>query len=193
MENDKLIEEHNACYKQGCSLISQYMHFHNVDSAPSDSKTAKSELNRGIALLKRVVEINPRNFAAYWVMGKGYQVLNDSKLAWEAFGQSFAIERENPDVAREYVFECLNLGKVEEGVAAAEHAVGLNPEDAGLVANLALAYLIGGKLEDAMQAAEESLMLAPDDEITQNLKRVIHEVQNGDRPQPKSMKDLMGP
>lgn len=85
------------------------------------------------------------------------------------------------------MFECLNLEEVDKAVAAARQAVALKPDDAGLLANLSLALLIGGTLDEA---AEKSLAIAPDDEITRNLKRAIEDVRSGRRAQPRSLADL---
>lgn len=127
---------------------------------------------------------------AYWVMGKAYQALNQSENACDAFGRSFAIQKDNPDVAREYMFECLNLGRTAEAIDAARHGVELSPNDAGLVANLALAYLVGGQIDEAVTAIDKSLKIAPDDKITQDLRTIILEVRDGKRPQPKSLREL---
>lgn len=183
-------DDHNRIYEEGCDLISPYMQLHGVDAPPTNTEKAREELNRGISLLQKVVEINPENWSAYWVMGKGYQALSQPEHACNAFGKSFAIQKDNPDVAREYMLECLNLGRASAAIDAAQHGVGLSPDDAGLVANLALAYLVGGKTDDAVTTVDKSLQLAPHDEITQNLKAIILEVRDGKRPQPKSVRDL---
>jgi len=183
-------EDHDRIYTQACGLIKPYMQLHGVQSRPANTDKARQELKRGISLLQEVVTINPGNWSAYWVMGKGYQAIGDSASACDAFGNSFAIQRNNPDVAREYMYECLNLGRAAEGVQAAEHALELRPDDAGLLANLALASLIAGKNDDALQFVNKSLQVAPDDTITQNLKKIIVDVRDKKRPQPKTTRDL---
>jgi Flp pilus assembly protein TadD len=183
-------EDQNRIYTEACGLIKPYMQLHGVRSRPTDTDGARQELRRGISLLQQVVEIKPDNWAAYWIMGKGYQALGDSEKACDAFGKSFAIQKQNPDVAREYMFECLNLGRGAEGVDAAEHAMSLKPEDAGLAANLALAYLIAGRNDDALRLANQSLRIAPDDRITQDLKTRIIDVRDRKIPQPRTIRDL---
>jgi Flp pilus assembly protein TadD len=183
-------EDQNRIYTEACDIIKPYMKLHGVQSRPADTAEARQQLRRAISLLQQVVEIRPDNWAAYWIMGKGYQALDDSDNACDAFGKSFALQKENPDVAREYMLECLNLGRGAEGVQAAEHAMSLKPEDAGLAANLALAYLIAGRNDDALRLVNQSLRAAPDDTITQGLKTVIVEVQDKKRPQPRTTRDL---
>jgi Flp pilus assembly protein TadD len=90
------------------------------------------------------------------------------------------------------MFECLDLGRVQEGIAAAEHAVALEPKEPGLLANLGLAYLVAARNDEALKKAEEALALDPGDKVTQAVVRVIREVVSGKRPQPKRLKDLEG-
>lgn len=182
--------EHKRLYQEGSGLIAPYMQLVDRDSPPAASQTARGELERGIDLLNQAVAIYPANWAACWVIGKAYQALGDSENACEAFGKSFGLQKGNPDVAREYMFECLNLSRADKAIAAARHAVSLKPDDAGLLANLALALLIGGKLDEAADSITRAMAIAPHDEISQNLKVRIADVRCGRRPQPSKLADL---
>jgi len=66
----------------------------------------KKKISEGIMYLDVVTQINPDNWAAFWLKGKGYQALNDSSSAYNEFNASYSIQKENPDVARELMFEC---------------------------------------------------------------------------------------
>ena len=79
---------------------------------------------------------------------------------------------------------CLALGKGEEAVKVAEHAVSLKPDDAGLEANLALALLVAGRVDDALATAQSALDRSPNDEITKTLLGVIKDVKDGKRDRP---------
>lgn len=182
--------EHERLYRSGAGLISPYMQLVGRDSASADSETARDDLKRGIDLLNQAIAIRPANWAAYWVIGKAYQALGDSENACEAFEKSFGLQKSNPDVAREYMFECLNLGRADKAIAAARHAVSLKSDDSGLLANLALALLIGGKLDEAADSIARALAIAPHDEISQKLRERIADVRRGRRPQPSKMADL---
>jgi tetratricopeptide (TPR) repeat protein len=182
--------EHNRLYKEGSDLISPYMQLVNRASKSADRQSAQADLERGIELLNQAIAINPANWSAYWIIGKAHQTLGNSESACDAFGKSYGLHKANADVAREYMFECLNLGRAAKGIVAARHAVTLEPENAGLVANLALALLIGGQLEEAAATVTKAMAIAPDDEICHNLKQMIADVQAGRRPQPSKMADL---
>ena len=185
-------EDHDRLYQRGCDLIKPYMILTDRHSRPANTEKARRDLREGISLLTKVVTINPNNWAAFWIMGKAYQALDDSENACDSFGKSFAIQQANPDVAREYMFEYLNLGRTSEGLRAAQHAITLQPRNAGLIANLAFAYLIAGNIDQALDSVNESLQIAPDDKITQDLKKIICGVRDGKRPKPKTARDLEG-
>jgi tetratricopeptide (TPR) repeat protein len=185
-------EKHDQIYQQGCDLIVPYMHVHGQTPRPANSDAARSELKRGIELLQEAIELNPENSSAYWIMGKAYQSLRDTERACDAFGKAFSIRKDHPDFAREYMLECLNLGRTADAVEAAEYAVRLDPENAGPIANLAAAYLFAGRVDQSLQTVERSLEIAPSDEITLSLKTIILEVKDGKRPQPKTVLELEG-
>lgn len=182
--------EHDLYFREGSDLITPYMLLGGVPSKSANSDEARANINRGISLLNAVVTYNATNWAAWWVMGKGYQALKESDKACDAFGKSYLIQSENPDVAREYMITCLDLGRSQEAVLVAEHAVHLAPSDAGLNANLALAYTLAGQLKDAQSAINKSLQIDPKDQISLTLSNVIQEVVDGKRSQPHKMSDL---
>ncbi|QQL44427.1 tetratricopeptide repeat protein [Sulfuriroseicoccus oceanibius] len=181
-------DDHNAIYERGSQLISPHMQLLNRD--PKVTKKLIEQVTRGIADLDAVTAYNPGNWAAYWIKGKGYQVLGDPQAANAEFKASFDIQKENPDVAREYASTCLDLGLGAEAVRATEHAITLTPDDAGLYANLALALLISGKNVEAKEAVDRSLQMAPNDQISQAVRNIVDDVISGVRPQPKNMADL---
>jgi tetratricopeptide (TPR) repeat protein len=182
-------DEQNRVYRKGCDLIKPYMRIHGVEAKRIDA-AAKAKIARGIALLGVVTKYSPSNWSAHWICGKGYQALGDSPAACDAFKRAFEIQTENPDVAREYMFECLNLGRGIEGLRAATLAVKLNPSDAGLHANLALAYLVSGDPPSALKAVDEALRLNPSDAISKNVGRVTQQIIDGKRSIPKKLSDL---
>jgi tetratricopeptide (TPR) repeat protein len=183
---------HNSYYQEGSGLITPYMRLHGVPEKSTSSNKAKADISRGIALLEAVVAYNTNNWAACWTIGKAYQALGNSDKACDAFGRAYGIQRENADVAREYMFECLNLGRTTEAISAAEYAVSLSPKDAGLHANVALAYTLAGRIADAKAAISKSLEIDPRDNISLTLRRVIQEIADGKRRQPRTMAELEG-
>ena len=183
--NDK---QHNQVYQKGSDLIFPHIELDNKQGKSSYEST--NNIKRGIEYLNAVTAYNPNNWAAFWIKGKGYQALKDHMSAYKEFKSSFSIERGNPDVAREFAAACLELGKSAEAIQAIKHAISLSPDDAGMYANLALAYVIEGNNTEAYETINKALAMKPNDNITKAVKNVIEEVINGKRKQPKKIADL---
>jgi tetratricopeptide (TPR) repeat protein len=182
-------DDHNRVYKAACDIIQPYMRLHGK---PEKKVTRDStiELKRAIQMLDAVTTYAPTNWSAFWIKGKAYQAIEDRKAACAAFKSAFDLQDKNPDVAREYMFECLNLGDGVEGLRAAQHALALNPSDAGLHANLALALVIAAKPKEALAAIDEALRIDPQDKISQNVRKVVMKIIDGTKPQPKTLSEL---
>ena len=182
--------EHDRLYREGLELINPYIFITGRDHEPVDTEGARDDLARGKDLLRQALEIDPGNGAAWWIIGKAEQVLEDAEAACKAFRNAYQLIQDNPDAAREYMFECLKLGRTKQAIAAARHARTLKPEDMGLAANLALALLIGGELEEAAEVIEVAVAGAPDDPINVHLRQRIAEVRAGKQPQPHNLADM---
>jgi Flp pilus assembly protein TadD len=180
--------EHNAIYERGSKAISPHMQLLNRD--PKLTERVRREVEGGIRDLDAVTTYNPTNWAAFWIKGKGYQLLGNHRAANSEFKASFDIQQENPDVAREYAASCLELGLGGEAVRATEQAIKVAPGDAGLRANLALALMIDGRNTEAKSAIDEALRMSPDDKISRAVQKVVDDVLAGRRKQPKTMADL---
>lgn len=184
-----LIEENHDKYAdKGMQLIEPYVIL--LGKSPRSDKNKETRLLEGIRYLDAVSQINPDNFGAFWFKGKAYQALNQHEQAYQAFEKSFELNKQNPDVARELMLECLDLGKGQRAVEVALHALGQNKKDTGLIANLALAYLFNADLDLASKTIGKAIAAAPSDQINQNVKKIIDEVISGKRPQPKKHSDL---
>lgn len=181
-------EEHNFVYEKGTSLIVPHMILLGQNRKPSNKDI--NHIKQGILYLDEVTKYNPKNWSAYWAKGKGYQILKQHENSYYEFKQSFHFQNRHPDVARELASSCLELGLGDEAVEVTKHAISLTPEDAGLYANLALAYLIVGKNAEAHEAVNKSLQMEPKDRITKYVKKVVDEVLKGKRAQPKKMSDF---
>jgi tetratricopeptide (TPR) repeat protein len=181
-------QKHNDLYKRGIALINPYMRLNDRPSKKSADTTR--DLREGIRLLDEALKLAPDNWAALWMQGKAYQVLEEHEQAYVHFKRSFAIQRENADVARELMLECLELHRWIEAAEVGGVAVSRSPKDAGLRANLALALLLAGHVDDANDVANAALRMDSSDQITKDLVRKIGDVRSGRRPPPRSVSDL---
>ena len=183
---DFSLGRHDEYYQKGFACIDPYI---IIGGRPS-RRPNTDKIKEGIKYLDAVTKINPENWAAFWLKGKGYQAIGDSRSAYDEFKKSFDIQKENPDVARELMIESLNLGKGEEGVEIAKHALSLKPNNPGLMANLGLAYLINGEIDNAEDITRKAINLDPLDKINKQVLDIIKGVKSGKRPQPRKYSDL---
>ena len=183
------VDDQNRIYQAACDIIEPYMRL--ADKPPKKvTSEAAVELQRAIQMLDAVTTHAPANWSAFWIKGKACQAIGDSKAACAAFKSAFDLQDKNPDVAREYMYECLKLGDGAEGLRAAQQALAVNPSDAGLHANLALALLIAAKPKEAQVAVDEALKMDPQDKISQRLHQMILKVIDGSRAQPTKLSEL---
>ncbi len=177
-------------FEEGVKLADPFI---ILDGRPPNETKGGTELNRAIEIFEQAVALEPEYWNAWWFLGKCWQALKNPAEALKAFKNSAdTCGDDNPNVWREYMFECLNFGDADEGVRAADRAVEIAPEDDGLVSNQALAYLIAGRLKEAAVIAKKARKMNRRDPVTKNLQRMIKEVQRGKRPQPSTLPELEG-
>ena len=180
-------EQYCQVYEHGADLI--YPHMQCDGRHSKMNAKAKRDLAEGIACMKAIIVYDSVNWAAFWIMGKAYQALDEQKLEYESFKAAFDIQKEWPDVAREYAGSCLKLGLGKDAVITTKHAISLSPNDAGLQANLALAYLAIGKNDEADAAISMSLAMDPDDKISKGIREIVDDVLAGKRQHIKNKSD----
>jgi tetratricopeptide (TPR) repeat protein len=183
------LSRHDDLYRQACGLIEGLILLD--DRVPGQLDDGGRERLRGpIPILAEVVEINPNNWAAMWLLGKVYQRLGDQQSGLPWFSRAHRVNPEHPDVAREAAIAAMEVGRPEDAVIYCERALEAKPDDPGLQANMALALLFSGKPGDARTVAGEALRKDPADEITARIVGFIDEVLAGARPCPRHVRDL---
>jgi tetratricopeptide (TPR) repeat protein len=169
-------------YKAASDLIRPYLE-HQLENAPLDN-AARERLKRGRDMLSRVLEFNPRYWAALWFRGTAHKCLRELEPAYDDFRRAYALEKTNPNVGRELACMCMALGKGEEAVQVSREVLEKNPSGADLMSNFALALLVAGDVSQAEAVVENSLKLDPTDKITRNLAKMITSVRAGQTARP---------
>jgi Flp pilus assembly protein TadD len=169
-------------FKKGSGLIEPYMVVVDRESADPNTPEAKKQIAAGIQLLTAVTKKDPRNWSAFWFIGKAEQARRNHAAAEGAFQRAFELKPEHSAVGRELMIESICAGHSAAAVSVAERSVSLNPRDPEMVANLALAYLADGQVGKARRAVNDSILLEPKDEITHALSREIAAVEDGREP-----------
>ena len=141
-------------------------------------------------MFDRVLALKPNNWSAMWVVGKVQQRLGDEAAALNWFEKSWQAHPSHPDVAREASLSAMHLGRSNLAIVYAHHAAQLDPQSAGLQANLALAYLLAGQLQQAQTNIDLSLKADPADPISKSVQAIIKHFASTRQPPPKTLQDL---
>lgn len=124
MNENNPVSEHNRLFEEASTIIQGQIPVHGQSELPPLSWLGTRKLRQAISLYERVLEINPSNGSALWLLGKIHQRFRDilEALSWvRAF-----------------------TSKLSVSPARCTSGALINPGDAGLRANLALAYLLAG-------------------------------------------------
>ena len=177
------VEEHNRAFERAAQLVRGeiILHGHRPPSSPTAS--VRSKLERALQLFVRVLELNPKNWGAMWLVGKVHQRLGDQSAAFTWFVRAYGVNPSQADVAREASLCAMSLGRSEEAIAYARSAVESQPSNGGLQANMALALLLAGRLDEAKTAIDEATAGGAADTISQTVASMIdHFIAVGRKP-----------
>lgn len=162
--------EQNRAYEEAAGIVKKEMPLDpRADSAPA-GWLLRRKLARALALLERVVQLNPANWSAHWLMGKVHLRLRNSDAAFSCFERAHQANPAQPEIAREASRAAMDIGLHDAALDFAQRAVQMDPNNAGLRANLALACLIAGRIPDAELAASQAVAGDPTDEAFRKLK-----------------------
>lgn len=160
---------------------------------PSLSGSAANEVAEAARKIEQVLSVTPDWWNAQWFYGKSQLALGNYESAYKAFKHAYESERSVEAILRELAGVCLELKKFEEAVKVAETALALDPANAELLGNLAVAFILSGRTEHARKAVEAATKIDPEDRINQTISRVLSEIEEGRRALPESLHDLSKP
>jgi tetratricopeptide (TPR) repeat protein len=180
----------DALFKSASEIVRK--HFVNPGE-PSVSGAAAQEVLQAVSMLEEVVAETPDWWNAQWFYGKSQMALGNYHEAYEAFRSAYRVEKNVESILRELAGVCLELRRFDEAVEVAQAAVTLDPGNAELLGNLAVAFLLAGQLVPARKAINAATKFNPNDRINQVISRVLGEIETGRREQPQSLRDLTKP
>jgi Flp pilus assembly protein TadD len=185
-------EAHNKLYREATELCRPLIYMDLARRNQALTAEEEGRLRRALTLFDDALRIWPSNSAAMFFKGKVLQRLDRHEEARKQFELAFRVDPRQAGIAREVALEAGELGDGASAVRFCKIAVSLSPRDAGLVANLSVAFLISGQLEDAAGAANEAARMDPKDRVPRAIAKVIAEVKSGRRAQPRSLRQLEG-
>jgi Flp pilus assembly protein TadD len=181
---------HDALAAKGWALTEGCLVLNGQEMLGRPNWFVRWRLRRATRCFERALEINPDGWPSMWALGKIHQRLGEQAAAFDWFTRAHAIKPDQPDVAREAGIAALDIGRVKDGLELCQTAVACNPDDAGLVANLALAHCLAGDDAEAQRCAAEAVERAPGDTISAAALSFVRAVASGERRRPERLCDV---
>jgi tetratricopeptide (TPR) repeat protein len=179
MMTPEVAAHHNRLYERALSIAKEKVLLEEKPTVTSFGPLKRLKLTYAAYLFKRAIKLNPENWHAMWFTGKIYQGLQNNDEAYSWFERAYAINQMQPDILREYSICAMEVGRSETAIDIARAAVRLKPDDSGLQANLALAYLLGNRIADSQAAIDQALIMNRSDKIALDLSEMIKRFARG--------------
>ncbi|MEM8885684.1 MAG: tetratricopeptide repeat protein [Planctomycetota bacterium] len=183
-------DRHNALTSEGWALIEGAILQAGGGPEGAPGWLERRRLHKASRRFEQAIAIHPRGWSSLWALGKIHQRLGREREALAHFLRSHEIKPEQPDVAREAGLSALDCGDAELSLRLCRTAVANAPDDLGLVANLALAHMLGGDDAEAMACATRATEADPNDEVSATILALVREVADGTRPRPADLRGL---
>jgi Flp pilus assembly protein TadD len=167
--------EYEVLWAEATELIRPYFLL-NVSLETSEQI---AHVARSRDLFERITELIGDDWRPWLFLGVARHLLRDGQGAYAAFARAYGMAPSEQQVGRALAMECLALGYGPEAVAVTAAVVRLAPDNAGVIANHALALLVAGDLDGALREIELAACIDPDDDITCNLRTLIDDVRSG--------------
>ncbi len=152
---------HDELFDEGSSLIEGEVFVDESGPCGPPGTFARSKLQKAIERFQEALEINPKGWQSMWMLGKIHQRMDSQAESLFWFRKAMALAPDEPDVARETGLAAFEAGNAELALQCCQAALDARPDDAGLMANLALAHLLRGGLAAAEGFVSKALELVP--------------------------------
>lgn len=131
---------------------------------------------KALSLLKKIVEVDPRDHKAIWQIGEIYLSSGDFETAEILIEKSIGINPANPKYYISMVELYYNTDRKHDAIKQLEHVVRLRPTNAGYILTLADLYHEVDDLENAQKYYFRVLEYEPSNEkAKKKLKELIKE------------------
>jgi tetratricopeptide (TPR) repeat protein len=150
----------------------------------SVGRLARRDIGKAVSTLDQALQLDAGHWQSHWLRAKCLQALGQFEESLEGFSKAWLLNPSHDDTAREAGISAGEAGKPDVAVYYAHEALKLKPDDAGLRANLAMAYLYAGNLESATREASAAVQAQPADAVSRAVLVLVREVSAGRMPRP---------
>lgn len=150
----------------------------------------RRRLRRAKRLLEDCIDILPRHWPSYFLIGKIHERFGDYARAFQAYQTALETSPAQPLLVKEASVAAFNLGMYQTAMDLTRIAIKVNPDDPALHSNLAVSHLLQGDSEAAVRALETAGRVEPEHNLTQSLLVLARKVQSGEIPCPSTVQEL---
>lgn len=177
------IAKHNRLFDDAIHLIEGEIIIQGHAFSCTVTADVQIKFERALNYLMQVVALNSINWSAMWLIGKIYQRLDKHAIALAWFVRAYKVNSQQADIPREASISAMAIGNADEGIMYANNALGLQPLNSGLRANLAMALLLAGRVKEAQLTIADIKAGEEPNRITEKLKYIInHFIRTGSTP-----------
>jgi serine/threonine protein kinase/Flp pilus assembly protein TadD len=138
-------------------LYEAYLYYGN-------SRFAEGKSQEAAELYVQASEVRPEDYQAIALAGLSYAALGNEAAARDAFGKAIIRAQRQielyPDDARALYLGAISLcrlGRIQDGLDWGNQALALDPEDSGVLYNIACLYSVAGRTEQALDLLERAV------------------------------------
>jgi|SRR5215510_5241624 len=165
-------KEAQKLYRKACALTKGELVLHENQGRKPPGFWVMLKLKRAVRLFEKLLLLVPDHWNSMWILGKTVQRLGDERAAFGWFVQAWDQNPRNVDVAREAALSAMHLGLARQAIEYCEEALKLEPNEPGLICNLALALIHDGKPAEALHKAKLAVDRNPKDAVAVNVMRL---------------------
>jgi tetratricopeptide (TPR) repeat protein len=169
-------KEAQKLWEKACALTEGELILHENQGRKPPGFWTRLKLKRAVKLFETVLQLAPEHWNSMWILGKTMQRLGDERAAFEWFVKAWDQTPRNADVAREAALSAMNLGLARHAIEYCEEALKLEPNEPGLVCNLALAFLHDNQPMIALEQVKRAISLDATDAVTKNVLLVTEHI-----------------
>ncbi len=124
----------------------------------------EGKLEDAVRLFENALQVKPDDYQSPTFIGMAYSGLGRKEEGLEAYRRAWQLAEKHlelhPDDARALYLGAVALGRLGEGSRSlewAQRAVAIDPEDCGILYNVACAYALQGRIEEAIDCLEKAM------------------------------------
>ena len=182
--------EAQKLWEKACALTKGELILHENQGRKPPGFWTRLKLKRAVNLFEKVLQLAPNHWNSMWILGKTVQRLGDERAAFDWFVKAWDQTPRNIDVAREAALSAMHLGLARHAIEYCEEALKLEPNDPGMICNLALALIHDGKPSEALVKAKVAVDGNPNDTVSVNVMRLAQHLVQTMTPSPRNSAEI---